>query len=368
MKTGIEITPLTARLTGIGYYTRHLVQALCALPERPELRGFASGIRPPQLGTLSLPHRWLPLPTRALYQIWNKTGFPRVDSLLGGGQVYHAVNYVLPPLKKAAAILTIHDLAFLLPPEWSSPKIVGPFRKAITRHARQAQLIIVPSLATQRDAVELLDIDPEKVRLIPHAGDPDFSPQPSDQAEAVLQKELNLPGPFFLCVGTLEPRKNLRSLLRAFLKTELPHKLVFVGGRGWGDQLLAEHPVTEKERNRLVFTGYLEDRVLFPALYSLATAFVFPSWYEGFGIPLVEAMACGCPVISSDTSSLPEVAGDAARYAAPDDEEGWTKALEEVASDPLLRQRLREEGLKQAQLFSWEKTATATFQCYQEFF
>lgn len=368
MKAGIEITPLTARLTGIGYYTRHLVRALCALPEKPDLTGFASGMRAPQLDDISLPHRWVPLPTRALYQIWDKTGFPRVDRFLGGLQVYHAVNYVLPPLKKAAGILTIHDLAFLLHPEWSSPKIVGPFRKAITRHARQADRIIVPSLATQKDAVKLLDIDPEKIRLIPHGGDPDFAPIPPEEARALLKAELAVTEPFFLCVGTLEPRKNLGTLFRAFLKTDLPHKLVFVGGQGWGDQLLAEHTVTEKDEKRLVFTGYLEDRALFPALYSLATAFVFPTWYEGFGIPILEAMACGCPVISSNTSSLPEVAGEAARYVAPDDVEGWTEAMEELAADPALQQELQKAGLNQAQNFSWEKTAAATWACYQEFF
>lgn len=366
MKIGIEITPLTARPTGIGYYTRHLLEALSALPEAPELVGFASGMAPPQLDRLSLPHRWLPMPTRALYQLWNTIKWPRADQLLRGIQIYHGVNYVLPPLKKAAGVLTIHDLSFLIQPEWSSPKIVAPFCKAVTHHARKADRIIVPSEATKTDAMRLLHLPEEKLRVIPLAGDPTFVPLCREDAEKTLQEKLGISGDYFLCVGTLEPRKNLSTLLHAFLKTDLPHKLVFVGGQGWGDQLLAEHPVSEKDLQRLVFTGYLEDRSLFPALYSRASAFLFPSWYEGFGLPLVEAMACACPVISSNSSSLPEVGGDAVLYAAPENEAAWTEAMERLAANPVLEEKLRKEGLERAQQFSWEKTGRATYRCYEE--
>jgi len=366
MKLGIEITPLTQQPTGIGYYTLHLLSALSALPDCPEICGFSSGLHKPQTADLPISFRRIAVPTRALYRCWRLFNAPKADAFLGGTDIYHAVNYVLPPLKKAAGVLTIHDLAFLAHPEWCSPKIVAPFRDAVTRHARRADRILVPSEATRKDVLRFLDVAPDKIRVTPLAGDPSFFPMPREEAEEQLREHLRLTGGFLLCVGTLEPRKNLPTLLRAFLKTDLPHKLVFVGGHGWGDALQAQVPLSAQDKKRIVFTGYIRDRGLFPALYSAATAFLFPSWHEGFGIPAVEAMACGCPVIASDTSSLPEVAGSAALYAAPGDTDAWARAMEHLCADITLQEDLRQKSLAQAEAFSWEKCALATMRCYKE--
>ncbi len=365
MRIGIEITPLTATPTGVGYYVRHLLAALLAQQDAPEYVGFASGLHTPTLTGLSLHYRRLPVPTRLLYKCWEHVALPRVDTVLGGVDVYHAVNYVLPPVKKAKRILSIHDLCFLRHPEWASPKIVGPFQRTIRKHAHEADKVIACSESTKREIVDLLELPEDRIQVIYDAADVLFQPVDPVLAQKQIEEALNITFPYLLFVGTREPRKNLGGLLEAFSKADIPHHLVIAGGAGWNSNDLQEQVTRLNLADKVHFTGYLNDRALFPALYSAAAAFVFPSWYEGFGLPLLEAMACGCPVIASNATSMPEVGGDAALYVSPQDTDVWAKNLEQVTGDDALRQSMRLQGLEQAKRFSWQQCAEETLNCYR---
>ncbi len=365
MRIGIEITPLTHTPTGVGYYVRHLLAAMVRLSDASALHGFASGVRPLDAEHIPIWYVRLPVPTRLLYQCWDIFGYPRVDRMLGGVDVYHAVNYVLPPVKRARRVLSIHDLSFVRYPEWTSPRIVSPFQRTIKRHAHEADAVITCSEATRQDIIELLDVPRERIHVIHDAADSLFHPVEPEKAARQVHEQLGIEPPYMLFVGTLEPRKNITGLLDAFARADVPHRLLIVGGEGWGQDELPGHVARLGIEERVVFSGYIQDRTLFPALYSAADAFLFPSWYEGFGLPILEAMACGCPVISSNTSSLPEVGGDAPYYVAPEDTDALTTAIEQLAADRAMRRRMREKGLLRARCFSWNTCAEQTLACYR---
>lgn len=365
MRIGIEITPLTATPTGVGYYVRHLLAALLSQQDAPEYVGFASGLHPPALTDLSLNYRRIPLPTRLLYKCWEHIGIPRVDSLLGGVDMYHAVNYVLPPVTKAKRILSIHDLCFLRHPKWASPKVVGPFQRTIRKHAHEADKVITCSESTKNEIVDLLELPKGRIQVIYDAADNIFQPVDPQLAQKQVTDALDISCPYMLFVGTREPRKNLNGLLKAFSKVSIPHHLVIAGGSGWNSSDLQEQVTRLNLKGKVHFTGYIHDRALFPALYCAATAFLFPSWYEGFGLPVLEAMACGCPVIASNTTSMPEVGGDAALYAPPEESDTWANTIQKVAEDESLRDDMRRKGLEQAAKFSWQHCAKETLECYR---
>lgn len=371
MRVGIDVSPLTCARTGVGHYVHYLLKHLLLASDGCAFRAFSSGWGGIDLGGLPESgfesHRHLPLPTRALYQLWKATGRPRVDALLGGVDVFHATNYFLPPVRTARRVLSIYDLAFLKVPHLCSPKIVGPFARNVPRFAREADAILTCSEATKRDLVELLDLPFEKITVAYGAVDDGFAPVPRDQAAKELEESHGLRGPFVLFVSTLEPRKNIEGLLRAFaaIKDELPHQLVLVGAAGWGldklPGLLAELGLEK----RVTRVGYVPGHQDLARFYGAADAFVFPSLYEGFGLPVVEAMTCGCPVITSDRSSLPEVAGDAAEYVNPDDPGAIAEAMRRVLGDTDRRAGMCDRGLAQAKRFHWQECAQTTLDVYR---
>ena len=364
MRIGIELTPLTYTLTGVGYYARHLVRELATLAGTQALRGFVAGTRALESALPDIALKRFPLPPRLLNPLWTYAGRPCVDTLLGGVDVYHAVNYVLPPLKQARGVLSIHDLGFLRNPGWTNPKIAAPFQRSIRRDAARADAVIACSRATKDDIVSLLDVDPDKVHVIYDAADAAFVPIERDRAAERVREALGISPPYLLFVSTLEARKNVTGLLAAFAGSDIPHKLVIAGAPGWGSEAVMAEAEYRDLSERVVFTGYVPDRSLFPDLYSAADAFVFPSWYEGFGLAMLEAMACGCPVITSNTTSLPEVGGDAPVYVDPGDIEGLSRQMERVAGDEALRAAMREKGLARARDFSWRRCAEETLACY----
>ncbi len=369
MRIGIEVSPLTRARTGVGNYTHFLLKAMLAENTGMAFHGFSSGMGEIWLEGLEglEGHRHVPLPTRALYQCWSAFGRPRVDRLLGGVDLYHATNYFLPPVASARRVVTFYDLTFIKHPEWCSPKIVGPFANNVRRFAREADAILTCSEATKRDVVELLGVVPEKITVAYGAVDEGFTPILREAVEERVAAKLGLPTPYLLFVSTLEPRKNIEGLLRAFarIKQEIPHTLVLAGAPGWNMGDLGARIQSLGLESRVRRMGYVADRADLPALYAAADAFVFPSFYEGFGLPVLEAMTCGCPVIVSNRASLPEVAGDAARYVDPDSMEDIAQAIREVAQGPELRASMRERGLAQARKFSWKACAEATLDVYR---
>lgn len=369
MRVGIEVSPLTVQRTGVGNYTYYLLKHLLAEAGDIRFAGFSSGLQPIELpeGAGLEYHRHIAVPTRILYRAWSLLGRPRVDQLLGGVEVYHATNYVLPPVRSARRVLTLYDLSFLRMPERCSPRIVGPFARGVRRFAHEADALLTCSEAAKQDIVTLAGVDAAKVTVVYGAVEPEF--QPVDRAMAVdwLERHYGIQPPFLLFVGTLEARKNILGLVEAFsrLAAEIPHTLVLAGGMGWGmeglDAAIARHGLEA----RVIRTGYIRARADLPKFYSAAGLFVFPSYYEGFGLPVLEAMACGCPVLCAQTSSLPEVGGSAARYMNPDDPGDMAAQLRAVLSDDGLRGRMREAGLVQARAFSWEDCARRTLEVYR---
>jgi glycosyltransferase involved in cell wall biosynthesis len=234
--------------------------------------------------------------------------------------------------------------------------------------ARLASLIIAPSEWTRREIVEQLRVSPEKIRVVYEAAREGMKPAPPHLCQDVLDK-YQIRHPYLLYVGTIEPRKNLMTLIRAYDEllrtTTLRPQLVLCGPRGWLCDEVFKLIEDLKLQDQIRFTGYVDDADL-PALYSSAEAFVYPSFYEGFGLPPLEAMACGAPVITSDVSSLPEVVGKAGLTHAPNDARALTEAMAKLLGDETTREHFRREGMKQAAKFSWERAARETQSIYNE--
>lgn len=260
-------------------------------------------------------------------------------------------------------VITICDVTPLLFPGTHGRMNVAHHRWILPSILNRADHIITISEASKRDIVRLYRIAEEKITVTLLAADPRYRPlAPGGGGEMVAA----LPRPYMLNVGTLEPRKNLEGLLRAFARAKkggIPHTLVITGASGWGGSHLAQLPAELGIAGSVLFTGFVDDDAL-PHLYANADFFVYPSLYEGFGLPVLEAMACGTPVIAANTSSIPEVAGDAAILADPESEAELSAAMMLLAGDEALRSDLRERGISRAAAFSWEKTARETLAVY----
>jgi glycosyltransferase involved in cell wall biosynthesis len=295
-------------------------------------------------------------PVRA---VWMEACVPRALAAIGA-DVAHFTNYTAPLWLDRPYVVTIHDMSLALLPECSTWKMRLIVPRVLPRVARRARLVLVPSLATRDDVVRLLSVDPGRVRVIPHAAPRAFAEAPGSPAPDGP--------PYFLFVGNLEPRKNLARALRAFARIapSLPgHRFLIVGQPGWKyDDVLAEAARPEL-LGRVERRGYVAEGEL-PALYRGATAFVYPSLYEGFGLPVIEAMACGAPVLTSRVSALPELAERAALLVDPYDERALAEAMHALATDAGLRERLRGDGRARAAQYSWEATAERTIEAYEE--
>ena len=369
MTITVDVSAAVHRRAGLGRYAESLTRAL--LPLIPnELALFYNAERgvQPLAGLEHLPTDTISLgykPWRMLVWAGQLTHAP-FNRLTPGATLFHATEHLLMPLQGIPTVLTIHDLIFRRLPEHHKRLNRWYLNATLPLYCRRATHIIVVSEATRRDLVAAYDLPPEKLTVIQEAADPRFRPQSPERCAAV-RAHYKLPGDFLLYVGTIEPRKNLTRLLHAweplYRAGEAP-PLVIVGRRGWlsGDFYAALE--ASPARDAVIFTGYVADADL-PALYAAATAFVFPSLYEGFGLPPLEALAVGTPVSCSNTSSLPEVVGDAALTFDPTTEEDIANALRRITGDAELRADLRERGLQRAAQFSWERAARETLAVYR---
>ena len=281
--------------------------------------------------------------------------------------LYHAMAFVAPLVLAAPMVVTVYDLSFM-----RYPSRLGKARRAYLRtmtrfSCRRAQRVLAISQSTAKDLTELLDVPAEKIDVTPLGYDKDvYRPLPAERIKR-FRDEQGLPERYWLFVGTLEPRKNLPMLLRAYARLPRSERLPLIlgGGAGWGaDEVFA---AIEKESlaDRVRHVGFVPAADL-PLWYNSAEAFLYPSVYEGFGLPLLEAMACGTPAMTTDTSSLPEVAGQAGFCLPPSDEAAWTEALHRVYRDAGWREAAREKGLARTQGFSWERAAALTVGSYQK--
>ncbi|MCL5074138.1 MAG: glycosyltransferase family 4 protein [Chloroflexi bacterium] len=281
--------------------------------------------------------------------------------------VLHSLGYVQPILCASRSVVTVHDLSFLLYPRIFN-RLNRLYLSVFTYlSTRRADKVIAVSENTKRDLIRLLNVPADKIVVIGHGVEESFRPLAESEVAAFRERQ-GLPAAFILFVGTLEPRKNISTLLKAYAQlrreSHLPHKLVIAGAKGW----LYERIFTQARelglQDDVLFPGYIALDQL-PLWYNCADLFVYPSLYEGFGFPPLEAMACGTPLVCSQASSLPEVVGEVGVLVDPLAVEEWAGAMVKVLSEPALRWELRQKGLARARLFSWEGTARRTLEAYR---
>lgn len=284
-----------------------------------------------------------------------------------GVDLLHSLAFVSPLVTPCPAVVTVHDLSFMHFPKRFQPA-KRLYLRAMTRvSCRRARRVIAVSQATADDVTRLIGVPPGRIDVIPHGVDhARFRPLPPDQVAGWRQAS-GLPSHFILFVGTLEPRKNLTRLIEAFaqVRTKDPQlKLVVAGGKGWYYGEIFDRVQTLSLAEAVIFPGFVPPEEL-PLWYNSAAAFIYPSTYEGFGLPLLEAMACGTPVVAANTSCLPEVVADAGLLVSPDDPDDMALALIHLLSDAGRRAELSERGKARAQKYTWQATATATVSTYQ---
>ena len=379
MHIGIDYTAAAWQGAGIGRYTRELIRAIVAQGDthRYSLFYAAGGLSSDsayiadlrQICTTHANVRRVPIPLspRRLTQLWQRLRVPLpIELFTGRLDLLHAPDFVLPPTR-AHTLVTIHDLSFLVHPECAEPSMVRYLTDAVPRGLRRANVILADSQATRNDLARLLAVDPARVELVYPGVEPRFCPLPAATTEPV-RRRLSLPDHFVLFVSTLEPRKNLVRLLEAFaqiVQTDNSNlHLVIAGRRGWLYEDIFAAIDRLQLHARVQLLDYVHDKDL-PALYNLAAAFAYPSIYEGFGIPPLEALACGTPTVVADNSSLPEVVADAAVLVSAEDVGSIASGIVRVVSDVALRARLRAVGPAQARKFTWEQAAQRVLACYQ---
>ena len=370
MRVCLDISPALFRPAGIGRYVGALTGALLEHAGENEYVAFhnraaeaALGSSFAGMGRLSTPHAdkaWrLSILLAHLARLNQDHLFPGID-------VFHGADNLLPRVSRIRTVFTLHDLAFRLHPDTFTPLNRWYLRVMIPRFLRAADALLVDSESTRRDAARLYRVPQEKVRVVLPGVKSIFQPVTGRAHLEKVRSRYALPERFILHVGTIEPRKNLETLFEALrLLATREVKLVIAGRKGWFCEEIFARLARLGLESRVVFTGFVPDDDL-PALYSLAEVFAYPSLYEGFGLPPLEAMACGVPVLSSNSSSLPEVVGDAAILVAPEDVTGWKEALERLLARPELRASLRESGLRRASRFTWKAAALKTREIYRE--
>lgn len=371
MRVGLDAIPLATPRTGVGHYTFELAHHLALIAPSDEFElispfPFAAPIsRDEQLpANLRSVHPKVNL----LRRRWFALGLPLYIKQ-SAFDLFHGTNYEVPLWSRCPSVLTVHDLSLFLHPSTHEGRLVRRGRLRLPIMARAASRIITPSESVKREVCEHLRINPSKIIAIPEAPRDIFRPLPlEDTIEA--RRRLQVEDEFILFVGTIEPRKNLLTLLRAFEEilrsTALRPQLVIAGKKGWLTDELFSHVGKSGLEDRLRFTGYLTDEDL-RALYSSCRAFVYPSLYEGFGLPPLEAMACGAPVIASQIPAITETVGTAAaRLVSPTDTQALSRNIIELFENENERRSLSAIGRERAAQFSWERTARLTLEVYRE--
>ena len=376
MRIAIDYTAAIRQGAGIGAYVHNLVAALLAQDTENQYTLLTSGhttAEHPFPSADNVHGHNLLLPDRYINILWYRMRIPVSATLFTGKiDLYHGPDFVLPPLgKKVRKVVTVHDLAFLEHPEYAVPSLAAYLQKVVSEATQAADVVVTVSQDVSRTLIEHFHTPAEKLVVIPLGVQPYFRRITDPILLAATKHKFHLKYPLILAVGTQEPRKNHQGLIKAFYQAQKqkdgPAMLAIAGGTGWlyeeTQQLVRDLKLEQKVR----FLGRVTAHELV-TLYSMADIFAFPSFFEGFGMPPLEAMACGAPVITSNTSSLPEVVGDAALKVDPHNVDELAQAITHLLQNPQLRDELRQKGYQRVQLYTWESTAQKTLHIYEQLY
>lgn len=362
-RIAIDYTPAYEQGGGIGRYVRELTAALAAEDQETDYRLFVGGARRGQLpAPPGANFAWRPtrLSPRWLARIWGRARLPLpVESFTGAVDLYHATDFVLPPTRaRARSLLTVHDLSFLRVPEAASASLRRYLEAVVPRSVERAHHILADSQATKDDLVEIYRTSADKISVLYSGVDAHFKRVEDAKAlDEVLARHKLRDKRYILSVGTVQPRKNYSRVIRALAGLRHDLHYAIAGGSGWLEGEMRQVIAQTGLADRVQMLGFVPDDDL-PALYSGARALLAVSLYEGFGLPVLEAMACGTPVITSNLSSLPEVAGEAGMLVDPLDIAAISAAIKRLLTDASLREQLSAAGIQQARRFTWSSAAS----------
>jgi glycosyltransferase involved in cell wall biosynthesis len=380
LKIAIDATSVRVKPSGIGVYVTHLIQALAQLQTLEDfelktvyhpsfknwlLRRFSV---PPELETFPSPHL-IPIPVTLVNGLSQTPNLilPNFEKYFDSPDILNGTDHFVYPCRHSLNVITIHDLTFLKYPEYASPIVRKTYGDRVRRCLQWADLIVTFAHSTKQDITDAFNYNSDRIIVTPQASR--FSLRSFNLEQ--FPPSCNFPHPYLLFISTLEPRKNVQGLIEAFnwlkKRHKIEHHLVLIGKLGWNYQPILDAIARSPWNHHIHHLNYLSDEKV-AYFYAQADVFVYPSHYEGFGLPVLEAMTLGAPVITSHTSSLPEVAGDAAIFIDPREPMQLAEAIFNVISDSSLRPSLISKGKERAQLFSWARTAKETLQAYRTLF
>lgn len=375
MKIAIDISQIVYEGSGVANYTKELVSSLLKADRKNEYLLFGLSLRRlhileeyyKKIRSLNqqVTARFLPIPQTFANFWWNRIHKFRIDSILGEKiDIFHSSDWI-QPLTSAKKVTTVHDLITLRYPETSHPYIIETQKRRLHWVKREVDIVFADSQATKNDLTDILHFNANKIKVV-YPGLKDIYKPIGEEDKLRIKQKYGLNDSYLLTVGTMEPRKNIRNSILAFERflhhnlissRKKPVELVIVGKVGWGEKY--------KSTRLIKILGYVAEKDM-PALYGAASVFLYPSFYEGFGLPVIEAMACGLPVITSNCGSLKEVAGEAALFVDPLAPEDLAVKMTQIFVDNKLKEELIKKGIENAKRFNWEKTAKEVIKLYEE--
>jgi glycosyltransferase involved in cell wall biosynthesis len=372
LRVGFDATPAVRQGGGIGRYTRELLRAVAEVDQTTQFRLFyaspasAAGRTLPALpANFSVRH--LPFDDIWLARVWHRAQAPiPVEWITGRIDLFHSPDFTLPPTRRGTrTLLTVHDLSFVRDPESAVPVLRAYLNQVVPRSVARADHVLADSQATRADLMALYGTPAEKISVLYGGVNEAFQPVRDAAVLRAARARYRLgQAPFILAVGTLQPRKNYTRLIQAFAQLGEPDvNLVIAGGKGWMYEAIFAEVERLRLGERVIFAGFVADEDL-PALYSAASVLAYPSTYEGFGLPILEAFACGTPVVTSTAACLPEVAGEAALLVPPTDVAALAEALGRAYGDQPTRDRLIQAGNARARQFTWRAAAGQLIELY----
>ncbi|MCW5314782.1 glycosyltransferase [Nostoc sp. KVJ3] len=389
LKVVIDATPVFTKPTGVGFYVANLISSLNALQSLEEFQlsiAYQRGFKNWLLGKQTVPDclneyshiHILPIFVKVSDLLFTST--PVSDLLLYYFKNYfeqcfdypnilHGTNYSVYPCNNSLKVMNIYDLTFIKYPNYID-SVVKTYTQRVKRCLQWTDLVLTISESSKKDIIDYLEIDPERVYVTPLASRYHTDYLSGEQNIQALEKQVNydFSKPYLLFVSTIEPRKNINAIISAFnllkKKYKIDHQLILIGKKGWNYEPIFVDIESSPWKSQIHHLDYLSDELV-ALFYSKADVFVYPSYYEGFGLPILEAMTLGAPVVSANTSSIPEVTGDAAILIDPSDFIQLAEAILKVISDSQVRQELISKGRERAKLFSWERTAKETLEAYR---